>query len=456
MGKQSKSRKADYIGKGKVTPVQIAFIVDRYLSDNNYPHTRSAFRSEASNLISKSPVREAPKSLLSLGAILDEYIRLKEQKVMLDQGWCRLEQEKSRIQNLLRGMQDVMNAYNVNGDNVTLPPRLPPTVSSNTMPKQGEAGHISMYNTPAIMSKQDSTNFSIPITSHSNTKRKGSEDVKDAVVTAKKSRKPKDSNIVMQTVNSEKKHEVSAFQSYVHDNALGESSVQGSNVVKCLSTQPMPSPLANSSGPKTPPRALSPRTEKSISPLEICSTATSSDITQQITSSTTQTIRVSPAKQIAYYSIEKTRCISTSSPFKTDLKRLNRIEHIKGRLDFDDSNILTVSENSSPDGTSTSEFDREEGILDFDMTNLDNFDLDFNLSELLVEFDLHSDGPGFSCQLPMDSSPYSHLGSSNPSEAVNRSSLLSEDMDVLDTVTTMMSATKCIKIVSPVKNQRNP
>lgn len=41
------------------------------------------------------------------------------------------------------------------------------------------------------MSKQDLTNFSIPITSHGNTKRKGSEDVKDAVVTAKKSRLPK-------------------------------------------------------------------------------------------------------------------------------------------------------------------------------------------------------------------------------------------------------------------------
>ncbi|CAA2993892.1 Hypothetical predicted protein [Olea europaea subsp. europaea] len=385
MRKQTKSRKAENIGKGKVTPVQIAFIVDRYLSDNNYPHTRSAFRSEASNLISKSPVREAPKSLLSLGAILDEYIRLKEKKVMLDQEWCRLEQEKSRVQNLLRGMQDVMNAYNFNGDDVTLPPQLLPTVISNTIPKSGAEGHLPKYNTPAIMSKQDLTNFSIPITSHSNTKRKGSEDVKDAVVTAKKSRLPKDSSIVMQAVNSEKSHEDSAVQSYVHDNAPSESSVQGSNVVKCLSTQPIPSPLANSSGPETPPRALSPHSD---SPLEICSSATPSDITEQITSSITQTIRVSPAKQIAYYSIEKTRCISTSSPFKTDMKMLNRKEHIKGRLDFDDSDIQTVSEISSPDGTSTSEFGWEEGIPDFDMTNLDNFGFDFNLSELLVEFDL--------------------------------------------------------------------
>lgn len=51
---------------------------------------------------------QAPKSLLSLGAILDEYICLKEQKVMLDQ-------EKCRVETLLQGMQNVMNAYNSPG-----------------------------------------------------------------------------------------------------------------------------------------------------------------------------------------------------------------------------------------------------------------------------------------------------------------------------------------------------
>jgi hypothetical protein len=144
MGKQnkSKSKKSDsLVGKGKVTPLQIAFIVDRYLSDNNLSQTRSIFRTEASSLISKSPVREvrtplfffkgnryletnnlnvffsqAPKTLLSLGAILNDYISLKEQKVILDQERVRLEQEKFRVQNLLHGMQQVMNAYNASGN----------------------------------------------------------------------------------------------------------------------------------------------------------------------------------------------------------------------------------------------------------------------------------------------------------------------------------------------------
>lgn len=57
-GKQSKVRKPEAFGKGKVTPNQIAFIVDRYLCDNNFSSTRSTFRIEASSLISNSPIHE--------------------------------------------------------------------------------------------------------------------------------------------------------------------------------------------------------------------------------------------------------------------------------------------------------------------------------------------------------------------------------------------------------------
>lgn len=83
---------------------------------------------------------QAPKSLLSLGAILDEYITLKEQKVWVDQERCRLEQEKLRVQNLLSGMQDVLNAYNATGNNVVTPspPLPPPTVASGAMVSQAD------------------------------------------------------------------------------------------------------------------------------------------------------------------------------------------------------------------------------------------------------------------------------------------------------------------------------
>lgn len=50
--------------------------------------------------------------MLSLDAMLNEYISLKEQKVTMDQERVQLEQERWRIQTLLQGMQDAMNAYN--------------------------------------------------------------------------------------------------------------------------------------------------------------------------------------------------------------------------------------------------------------------------------------------------------------------------------------------------------
>lgn len=58
MAKQSKPKKPENLGKGKVTPVQVAFIVDRYLADNNYAGALSAFRSEAADLFSKTKGKE--------------------------------------------------------------------------------------------------------------------------------------------------------------------------------------------------------------------------------------------------------------------------------------------------------------------------------------------------------------------------------------------------------------
>lgn len=65
MRKQSNkaNKKADNFGKGNVTPTQVAFLVDRYLSDNNFSETRSLFRTEASSLLSKSSVQEVSQTL---------------------------------------------------------------------------------------------------------------------------------------------------------------------------------------------------------------------------------------------------------------------------------------------------------------------------------------------------------------------------------------------------------
>ena len=68
--------------------------------------------------------------MIPLDDILNEYISLKEQKVIVDQEKARLDQEKTRVQNLLQGMQDVMNVYNSTA--VSAPPPAMITSSAAT------------------------------------------------------------------------------------------------------------------------------------------------------------------------------------------------------------------------------------------------------------------------------------------------------------------------------------
>lgn len=112
MTKQQQQRGAK-IGKGKVTAVQVAFIVEQYLADNNYANALSAFRSDAADLFakmktkksrSKEKEKEVPKGLLGLGEILDEYISLKEQKLLL-------QQDKVRVENAMHAFHNLMRAY---------------------------------------------------------------------------------------------------------------------------------------------------------------------------------------------------------------------------------------------------------------------------------------------------------------------------------------------------------
>ncbi|KAJ7519609.1 hypothetical protein O6H91_20G045900 [Diphasiastrum complanatum] len=105
MGKQrKKSRDEAKIGTGKVTAVQVAFMVECYLRDQQYSKTLTEFKAEASTLI--SPYKSVPKRLMSLSAILNEYITLKEQQLAVSQ-------EKARIDKLFRGLQDMVGAYQV-------------------------------------------------------------------------------------------------------------------------------------------------------------------------------------------------------------------------------------------------------------------------------------------------------------------------------------------------------
>ncbi|KAE9455540.1 hypothetical protein C3L33_12527, partial [Rhododendron williamsianum] len=458
MGRQSsKSRKQESYGKGKVTPVQIAFIVDRYLSDNNYSQSRSTFRNEASHLISKSPVQEAPKSLLSLSDILDEYIDLKEQKVILDQEKCRLEQEKFRMQTLLRGLQDVMNVYNASGSTAPPPPSVISSAGAKSVAFLPQIAGQPLYSTPAMMptsrpsvSQINPSSFCTPTTNQPSVKRrKGSNDVPDAPITAKRSRGHLTTNhlategtkTISQSSNAVNNQEnaphFSAAQS--SPRVRDGSPVQGSSVAKCLFNQQNGSPPTNLSVPKTPLPATSSQTKKSASPPEDSSTATSgNDVTPPQTS-----------LLIALLSLRKQ-------------SEHNMRDHVKGRLDFDSSNTLMNSANPNSDGSSVSESDKEGDMFDLDLPNLDFLGGDFSLSELLVDFNFDGD---FSCQPAMDTFSNSHSGSPHEPCTVDLganqvvSELSSTVTEILsekdmktqgpESVTSVKSTTKCIKILSP-------
>ncbi|KAG8647713.1 hypothetical protein MANES_09G100200v8 [Manihot esculenta] len=435
MGKQNKSKTNQSLGKGKVTPMQVAFIVDRYLYDNNFSETRSVFRNEASSLISKSPVQEAPKSLLSLGAMLNEYICLKEQKVMVDQERVRLEQEKFRVQTLLQGMQDVMNAYNASGSAPTPMIQTSTTRPAAMVPQLGLTGGslpgCPVYTPPTVMPVSMPSNV---IKEHGNPsssvtncpltrKRSGSNVATEAPQISKKSRgklpyrRTPNTGTCNQSDNAAITQETAQLDnaattkgadrssvtgSSTHNRTTSGPIVYGSSVAKSLFNQPPFSSPANSTGPKTPPQAVSFHNDKSISPVGISSNAHGNnnnapqETPTNCTVITSERVIVSPCKHVAY-TMERNHCISSSSPVKTTFKRLSKRENVKGRLDFDGSDVTANLDKPNIDETSTSESDKEGDIFDIDLPNLDAFGANF-FSEFLVDLDLGFEGIGCPCQ----------------------------------------------------------
>ncbi|XP_039013453.1 uncharacterized protein LOC120143113 [Hibiscus syriacus] len=486
MGKQSRSKKPENLGKGKVTPVQVAFIVDRYLSDNNYSSTRSTFRNEASSLISKSPVREAPKSLLSLGAMLDEYICLKEQKVLVEQERARLEQEKCRVQSLLQGMQSVMNAYNASATasvpvishanatkTVTVVPRSDPCAISPPGPPA--------YRTPTVIpvsgpsnSRMERNSYFTPVTLQPLTRNKRTlEAVTGASAAAKRARNkstsrklttqgmeklPETDNVMNRQVAGQSS---SLNQSTPPSCTPNESTMHVSGVVNCLFNQPQPSPPPNSLGPKTPPQAVSPQSHKSMTPLEI---------TPNCTIVSTERVTVSPLKQMTCYTIERNHCISSCSPVKTCLKRLGKRDHVKSRLDFDGSDAAVHVDKPIVNEISTSEYEMDADLFDLDLPNLDALGENFSFSELLVDLDLGSEGFGYPSKPTSCTSGAALSGSSNVSgdDNLGASQVMSKFSSTVtevftennmnagpNTLTSVKSITKCIEILSPAKRQRS-
>ncbi|KAK9115667.1 hypothetical protein Sjap_014614 [Stephania japonica] len=482
MGKQEKLKRAAAsaaevtFGKGKVTPVQVAFIVDRYLCDNNFTETRSVFRTEASAVISKTNLQEAPKSLLSLGAILDEYIILKEQRVIV-------EQEKRRVEMLLQGMQDVMQAYNSGGGISPLPSNTPSTsttVAGALVPQMGSsvgsvAGYAMRTNVPNSVPRPpaitaEANKFpNLLATVPSLSKRRGSRIYADVPPTAKRARNQKPINLSPLQGNNVSTHavkHVSVTQSSPSASHHTGTSVQGSSVAKNLLKQFSSCPKLNSPGPKTPPQ-VDAQSDSSASP-----NGTKNNTPQEMTPtncaviSSSQTLIISPSKQLAYYSVERNHYISNSSPIKTQLKRTGSRDHAKGRLDFDANEASkSTDEPTIQNDPSTSTSSGEIDSFDLDIDSLDIFGPDFCLSELLGDFDLDQsclvgDPANAIAGSPPESENQILQGNETTAEPLLTTTEILHEKNVNaqdpDALASMKSIKKCVMILSPAKNQSSP
>ncbi|KAK2379039.1 hypothetical protein QL285_066881 [Trifolium repens] len=478
MAKQSKSKKPESFGKGKVTPIQIAFIVDRYLCDNNFTETRKSFRIEASSFIANSPVNEVPKSLMSLGEMLDEYICLKEQKVMLDQERVYMEQEKNRVQMFLNGVQNVMNVYNASKNiSLTNAPVLNANAKSAAVPPQWKLGApttaaaaTATQNTSTALSVPQSNitnaengNFSTPMISVSNRKRKDTSAV-DAPSIAKRSRgrssttsrkiPVKGQNTLPQS-NRAVNHQVvyhpsSATQSSTLNCVSSGSHVQGSSVVKCLFNQ------SRTQVPKTPPRTNSSHGDTNISPPEVTQVAPSNVEAPSTcyTVISTKRVMVSPAKQMAY--IESSHCIS---PVKINSDKASKRDHVRSRLNFDSSDMPQTqsleSDNSLPNETSTPESNHDVQLYDIDFPNFDAFGADFSFAEMLNDLDFSCEGIDFSCEPGSIKSNDNQVISELPSTSAE--ALCEKNMNIQgsDCLTATNSVTRTITVLSPEKRRQS-
>ncbi|KAF8093731.1 hypothetical protein N665_0379s0022 [Sinapis alba] len=386
----AKSTRSSNIGNGVITPTQIAFIVDRYLHDNRFSKTRSLFRSEASSLLSNSPVRDVLKSYLTLEDILKDYVSLREQKVALDHESVILEKEKVRVQNLLQGMQNVMNTYN---STLTASPPPPPPQQK----KQNISSGCTQENTPNAMSvsllgnkRVRCGNFSTPSTNHQliTRKRKGHQTSTEAPPVARKARigTAQDNSIANETnriPQADKAANGPSSQTLsLAKNSSANKSMTGDGSRLTDSSLP-----TNSTCLMTPQKHASSVTGKSNSPQKEVTPTNCTIVTKE-------RFTISPLKQITSYTMERSHLISsTSSPVKSNLKMSSKRDHVKGRLNFDDTDTDMCLEaapttadlaSSSPSGS-----EPEVDLSDIDFSILAE---DFSFSELLVDFDIGFEG----------------------------------------------------------------
>ncbi|RCU61478.1 hypothetical protein SETIT_J005000v2 [Setaria italica] len=474
--------------KKKVTPAQVAFLVDRYLADNGFHAALAAFRSDAAHLFSPNRAKPPPKGLLPLADILHDYIALKEGRVAIDSAMHAMHSlvstyyassSSSPPPPMMMMMPPLHPA--TNSAQPSSPPLVPPlfVASSSSSPPQPQ-GTAAGYTSPVVHHyAHASTALLVHNSSDVSSCQQPTKKRKHSKSAGKTTTASKKSCIASATTSDTKGKAVAsqlsndnlsaAHPSSAEHSAMAKLPVQNSSVAKSL-FRPLQPQLHSS--PCTPQQSYDIQDQDQAAayptqmPLPVAASAhTQQDIaSSQCSIVSSKTLIVSPLKGGAYYAVE--RSYHVSSPLKSTTHKSTKREHVKGKLNFDITDSRPVpNEQQVCDKASTSSDEDKQDDFDIDFTNLDIFDGEFSFSELLLDLDL--DTEGVHCQNPSASAEVQRL------EPVAKSGYVTEDPALPDSVksmaadfaedfnsqagatsvTSVRAITKRIKIVSPVKGR---
>ncbi|KAK7382564.1 hypothetical protein VNO80_01467 [Phaseolus coccineus] len=230
--------------RGNLSRPLLAFIVDQYLSRNQFSQTRASFRNEASSVFANARPNQ---NLLSLEEMMNQYIRMKKQNIELDKEKMMLMQEKNRIQKLLQDMQNALDIFNVRSPSnvaamITNSALVPPVQNSNTTPP---VASNTMWLPPKSM---NNVNFSSPMISASGMKRKDSPSVDGSVAAKKRRGRPPTKKKQVQPLPCAFNKADFGSSSAITQSLIGNLPVRASHISHDVSPSTHISPVATRNG----------------------------------------------------------------------------------------------------------------------------------------------------------------------------------------------------------------
>ncbi|XP_045797806.1 uncharacterized protein LOC123891991 [Trifolium pratense] len=341
---------------------QATFIVDKYLSDNNFSCTRQCFRNEVS-LFAHSPIHEAPKNLMTLNEMLEEYISLKEQKETMDKEKANLEHAKNQI--LMH-----MNTYNVSG-------LIPPPAAKSTLTHVPQPAIISNKSHPGVStSGQNKFNTQLQppssISNISSRKRKDISDM-DAPSAPKHHHTSSGRRIPIQGINVTMSSQIDTNISSMENSFVvpcdGEAVTTSCNAISCKRV--MASPTKQMASKETS-HCISPVMTNSDKPSKI---SDHEAVPTSYNAISCKRVMASPTKQMA--SKETSHCIS---PVMTNSDKPSKSDHEESMLGIDSADVPESLKNQLFNEISTPASENQ-----FDNSAFDDH---LNLDDLLIVDDL--------------------------------------------------------------------